>query len=62
MGRVKPKTIRKVLDLAIDRAGVEEAVVFSKRKPQEEQGEAPVTRPEKKKKKERKLRRNNMVA
>jgi hypothetical protein len=61
MGRVKPKTIRKVLDLAIDRAGVEEAVVFSKRKPQEEQGEAPVTRPEKKKK-ERKLRRNNMVA
>jgi hypothetical protein len=61
MGRVKPKTIRKVLDLAIDRAGVEEAVVFSKRKPQEEQGEAPVTRPEKKKT-ERKLHRNNLVA
>jgi hypothetical protein len=62
IGRVKPKTNRKLLDLATDHANGEEAVAFRKRKPEEEQGEAPVTRPEKKKKKERKLRNNNLVA
>jgi hypothetical protein len=39
---------------------MEEVVTFSKRKPEEEQGEAPPTRPEKKEK-ERKLRSNNLV-
>jgi hypothetical protein len=35
-GRVKPKTIRKLLDLATDHADGEEVVVFSKKKPEEE--------------------------
>jgi hypothetical protein len=56
-GRVKLKTIRKLLALATDHADGEEAVAFSKSKPEEEQGEAPDTCPEKKKKKERKLLR-----
>jgi hypothetical protein len=40
IGRVKLKTIRKLLDLATDHADGEESVAFSKRKPDEEQGEA----------------------
>jgi hypothetical protein len=59
IGRVKLKTILKLLDLATDHADGEEVFAFSKRKPEEEQGEAPATRPEKKKKKEHKLRNSN---
>jgi hypothetical protein len=58
IGRVKPKTIRKLLDLATDHAYGEEAVAFSKQKLEEEL-EEPVARPEKKRKKERKLRSND---
>jgi hypothetical protein len=48
--------------LATDNADGEEAVTFSKRNPEEKQGEAPTTWPEKKKKKECKFCSNNLVA
>jgi hypothetical protein len=55
------ETIKKLLDLATDHTDGEETIAFSKRKPEEEQGEASATRPEKKKKKERKLHIGNLV-
>jgi hypothetical protein len=62
IGRINPKTIQKLLNLATDHSVREEAITFSKRKPEEGQGEASATQPEKRKKKERKLRSNNLVA
>jgi hypothetical protein len=38
--QVKPKTIRKLLDLATDHTNGEKSIAFSKRKPKEELGEA----------------------
>jgi hypothetical protein len=53
----------ELLDLATDHADREEVVTYNKRKPEEELGEAPTTRPGKKKKKEeeRKLHNGNLV-
>jgi hypothetical protein len=62
IGRVKPKTTRKLLDLATDDANGEEVVVFSKRKREEDPGKVLTTRPDNKKEKERKPRDDNLVA
>jgi hypothetical protein len=61
IGRVKPKTIRKLLDLDNDHTDGEEVVAFRKRKPEEEQSEALTTRSDKKKRKECKLHNSNLV-
>jgi hypothetical protein len=60
IGRVKPKTIRKLLDLATDHADGEEVVNFSKRKPEEEEKE--VEELEEKEEDKQKLHSNNLVA
>jgi hypothetical protein len=62
LGLINPAENLGRHNLASDHVDGEEAVAFSKRKPEEEQGEAPATRPENKKKKERKLHSNNLVA
>jgi hypothetical protein len=61
IGRVKPKIIQKLLDLATNHTNGEEVIAIRKRKPEEELGMVPATRPEKKKNKEQKLRNNNLV-
>jgi hypothetical protein len=66
IGQVKPKPILKLLDLATNHIDGEEAITFSKRKPEEKLGEAPTTWSEKEEEEEeeeeRKLRIGNLVA